>query len=137
AAQLRLAESLSAVADWDAAGASYRQILDKHGDSPQAWYGLGRVQVAKGDHEAAAHSYARACELFPQYGAAHFALAGELRRLGRQAEAQQHLAAYSTNVTVEPPLVDPLFERIHELNHSTTVRLQRGMELEKVGRYAE
>ena len=101
--------------------ALYRQILDKHGDSPQAWYGLGRVQTAKGDHEAAAQSYAKACELFPPYGAAHFALAGELRRLGKQAEAEQHLAAYSTNVTVEPPLDDPLFERIHELNHSTTV----------------
>ena len=116
---------------------AYRQILDKHGDSPQAWYGLGRVQMAKGDHEAAARSYAKACELFPQYGAAHFALAGELRRLGKQAEAEQHLADYSTNVTVEPPLDDPLFERIHELNHSTTVHLERGMELEKVGRYAE
>src|SRR3984893_8582523 len=47
AAQLRLAESLSAVADWDSAGASYRQILYKHSDSPQAWYGLGRVQTAE------------------------------------------------------------------------------------------
>lgn len=137
AAQLRLAESLSAVADWDRAGASYRRILDKRGDSPRAWYGLGRVQMAKGDHDAAARSYAKACELFPRYGAAHFALAGELRRLGKQAEAERHLADYSTNVTVEPPLDDPLFERIHELNHSTTVRLERATELEKAGRYAE
>ena len=53
--------------------------------------------------------------------------------LGKQAEAEQQIADYSANVTVEPPLEDPLFERIHELNHSTTVHLERGMELEKVG----
>jgi tetratricopeptide (TPR) repeat protein len=137
AAELRLAESLAAIADWDDAGASYRQILDKHRDLPQAWYGLGRVQMAKGDHEAAAQSYAKACELFPRYGAAHFALAGELRRLGKQAEAEEHLADYSANVTVEPPLDDPLFERIHALNRSTIVRLERGRELEKAGHYTE
>ena len=74
---------------------------------------------------------------FPRYGAAHFALAGVLRRLGKQAEAERQLAEYSANATVEPPLDDPLFERIHELNHSTTAHLERGMELEKVGRYAE
>lgn len=137
AGKLRLAESLCAAADWDGAEASYRQILDKHNDSPQAWYGLGRVQMAKGDHQAAAKSYAKACELFPNYGAAHFALAGELRKLGRHAEAAQHLTDYTTNVTVAPPLDDPLFEHIHELNRSTTVHLERGMELEKIGRYPE
>jgi tetratricopeptide (TPR) repeat protein len=137
AAQLRLADSLSASADWDGASAAYRQILEKQGDSPQAWYGLGRAQMAKGDRDAAARSYAKACDLFPRYGAAHFALARELRRLGKQAEAEQHLAAYSINVTSEPPLADPLFERIHELNHSTILHLERGRELEKAGRYSE
>jgi len=137
AARLRLAQSLFAMADWDSAGAQYRWILDKHRDSPQAWYGLGQVQMAQGDYPAAAESHAKACELFPQYGAAHFALAGELRRLGREAEAEQHLADYSTHVTVEPPLDDPLFERIHELNHSTIVHLERGTELAKIGHYLE
>ena len=137
AAQLRLAETLSSAADWDAAAAAYRRVLDQHADSPQAWYGLGRVQAAEGNHSAAAQSYTKACELFPRYGAAHFALAGELRKLGKQAAAEQHIAEYSTNVTVEPPLDDPLFERIHELNHSTIVHLERGTELAKLGRYPE
>src|SRR4029077_5015418 len=93
--------------------------------------------AAEDNHSAAAQSYTKACELFPRYGAAHFALAGELRKLGKPAAAEQHIAEYSTNVTVEPPLDDPLFERIHELNHSTIVHLERARELEKVGRYAE
>jgi Tfp pilus assembly protein PilF len=37
----------------------------------------------------------------------------------------------------EPPLEDPLFQRIHELNHSTQAHLQRGMELEKAGALTE
>lgn len=134
AAQLRLAEGLTSAAAWDEAALLYRRILGGHGDCPQAWYGLGRVQAAKGDHAAAVESYAKACELFPPYGAAHFALAAELRRLGKPAEAEQHLAQYSKNATAEPPLDDPLFARIHELNQSTTAHLQRGAELEKAGR---
>ena len=136
-AQLRLAESLTAVASWNKAELLYRHILDGHRDCAQAWYGLGRVQAAKGDHAGAAESYAKACDLFSPYGAAHFALASELRRLGKPAEAEKHVAEYSKNVTVEPALDDPLFRRIHELNHSTTAHLQRGSELEKAGEIAE
>jgi tetratricopeptide (TPR) repeat protein len=134
AAQSRLAESLTAAAAWDEAGVLYRRIADEHRDFPRAWYGLGRVQSAKGDHAGAADSYARACDVFPPYGAAHFALAAELRRLGKPVQAEQHLAEYSKNVTAEPPLDDPLFARIHELNQSTTAHLQRGAELEKAGK---
>ena len=133
AAEVRLAESLTAVPDWDGAAALCRRILDDRPECPNAWYGLGRAQTAKGDHEAAIESYGRACELFPAYGAAHFALAAELRRLGRKPEAERHIAAYAKNVTSEPPLDDPLFQRIHELNLSSQARLQRGAELEKAG----
>src|SRR5947207_1697415 len=81
AAEMRLAESLTAVPDWNGAAALYRRILDDRRECPQAWYGLGRAQAAKGDHAAAIESYGKACELFPAYGVAHFALAAELRRL--------------------------------------------------------
>jgi len=133
AAEVRLAESLTTVPDWNGAAALYCRILDDRRECPQAWYGLGRAQTAKGDHAAAIESYGKACELFPAYGAAHFALAAELRRLGRKPEAERHIAAYAKNVTSEPPLDDPLFERIHELNLSSQAHLQRGAELEKAG----
>jgi tetratricopeptide (TPR) repeat protein len=136
-AQLRLAESLTAAAAWDEAGVQYRRILDEHRDFPQAWHGLGRVLAVKGDHAGAAESYAKACDLFPHYGAAHFALAAELRRLAKPAQAEQHLTEYAKNVTAEPPVDDPLFARIHELNQSTTAHLQRGAELEKAGKLEE
>ena len=47
----------------------------------------------------------------------------------------QALEAADSLATFWPPLKLP--ERIHELNRSTTVHLDRGTELEKVGRYAE
>src|SRR5437879_3738437 len=133
AAGFRLSQSLASLAEWDEAAAAYRRILDEHRDFAQAWYGLGRVQAAQGDHAGAAQSYSQACNLFPAYGSAHFALAAELRRLGRRAEAEEHVAEYSKNTGVEPPLDDPLFKRIHELNQGTQVYLRRGTELEKAG----
>ncbi|MEO8663104.1 MAG: tetratricopeptide repeat protein, partial [Bryobacteraceae bacterium] len=137
AAQLRLSDSLSAAADWDNAGLAYQQILSKDRASPQAWYGVGRVQTSKGDHPAAAQSYAKACELFPHYGAAQFALASELRKLGNPAEAERHMALYAAHVTTQPPLDDPLFARVEELNRSPTAHLRRGAALESTGRYAD
>ncbi|HKW97440.1 MAG TPA: tetratricopeptide repeat protein [Bryobacteraceae bacterium] len=137
AAQVRLAQSLAGMGAWDEAGAVARRILAQHARSAQAWYGLGRAQQASGDHVGAAESYAKACELFPQYGAAHFALAQELRRAGKSAQAQEHLALYQKYVTAEPPLDDPLFERIHELNHGVQAHIQRGAELEKAGRFED
>ncbi len=137
ATNLKMAQSLAAVPDWNEASALYRRILDQHADCAQAWYGLGRVQAARGDHAGAAQAYAKACELFPAYGVAQFALAAELRRLGKPAEAGQHLAAYAKNVTAEPPLDDPLFRLIHELNHGAQAHIQVGLELEKAGRLDE
>jgi tetratricopeptide (TPR) repeat protein len=135
--ELRLAEGLTAIAKWDEARLVCQHVSAEHPDNPQGWYGLGRVQTAKGNHTGAAESYAKACQLFPEYGAAHFALAGALRRLGRQAEAESHMAVYSKNITNAPPLNDLLLQRVHELNHSVTVHIQRGAELEKAGKIEE
>jgi tetratricopeptide (TPR) repeat protein len=131
--ELRLADCLAALARWDEAGAHYHRVLEKKPDDARAWYGLGRVQTAKRQHAAALESYVKACEIFPAFGAAHFAMAGDLRLLGKKAEMGQHLAAYSRNATVEPQVEDPLLRRIHDLDLGTQSHLQRAVELEKVG----
>src|ERR1051325_10280413 len=38
AAELRLAQSLTALAKWDEAGALYRRILDRYADCARAWH---------------------------------------------------------------------------------------------------
>jgi tetratricopeptide (TPR) repeat protein len=133
-AQLHLAQCLVSIPDWEAAGRIYEQIVKVHRDCPQAWYGLGRVQGAKGDHVSAAASFTEACNLFPQYGAAQFALAGELRKIGKPSDAALHFALYSKNSAIEPPLPDPLAQRVEQLNQSSTAHLQRGVELESAGK---
>jgi len=133
-ARLYLAQCLVAIADWAAAQRLYRQILELHRDCPQAWYGLARVQAAEGDHKSAAASFNEACNLFPQYGAAQFALAGELRKLGKPSEAGLHFALYSKSSSIEPPLEDVLAQRVEQLNQSSTAHLQRGAELESAGK---
>jgi tetratricopeptide (TPR) repeat protein len=135
--ELRLAEALLSSPRLEEAGTIYRNILAAHPDHPQAWYGLGRVQSARGDHAGAAEAYLKACNLFPRYGAAHFALVTEFRRQGRSEEAKERLAAYSQYPAAEPPLDDPLLERIRGLNQSATVHIQRGMDLEKAGKLPE
>src|SRR2546422_9438930 len=47
-AEMRLAESLTAVPDWNGAAALYRRILDDRRECPQAWDGLRRAQAAEG-----------------------------------------------------------------------------------------
>ncbi|HSB18055.1 MAG TPA: tetratricopeptide repeat protein [Bryobacteraceae bacterium] len=134
AAELRLGQSLSSTGNWDEAGTLYRKIVEAHPDCPQAWYGLGRVQAAKGEHEAAAQSYSKACDVFPPYGAAHFALAGELRKLGKSTEAEEHAAAYLKDPSAEPPLHDASLQRVRELNQGVHTHLQRGGAFEKEGK---
>ena len=136
-AQLRLAESLSSLGEWAESADLYQRIQAKHDGSPQAWYGLGRAQAGQGNHASAQQSLQRACELFPAYGAAHFALAREFRRAGMAKEADEQMTAYSTNANREPPLDDPLLRRIHDLNRGTTAHLQRSMEFEQAGRLDE
>ncbi|HEY7303409.1 MAG TPA: tetratricopeptide repeat protein [Bryobacteraceae bacterium] len=137
ATQLRLSQALTRLNRYTDAAALYKQILAKHPENPQAWYGLGRTQAAQGDHAGASESYAKACSLFPDYGAAHFAAAQELRILGRPDAARQQMNAYTAYPTTEPFLDDPLFARIVALNHGPQVHMQRAAELEKAGKFED
>lgn len=99
----------------------------------EALYGLGRIQSARGDISAAAESYRRACELFPDYGAAQYALALAYQKLGKPGEAEPHFRAYQANMTVTPPLEDPLMGAVQALNLGVDQHLRRSIELEKQG----
>jgi tetratricopeptide (TPR) repeat protein len=47
--ELRLGESLTAVAKSEEARLVYQSVLAGYPDNPQGWYGLGRMQTAKGE----------------------------------------------------------------------------------------
>lgn len=101
--------------------------------SAEALYGLGRIQAVRGDSAAATESYRRACELYPAYGAVQYALALAYQKMGKSEEAEPHFRAYQENMTVTPPIDDPLIGAVQALNLGVDQHLRRSIELEKQG----
>lgn len=136
-ARLKLAESLLAIGALEESGVLYKATLRSEPDCAEAFHGKGRMEAAQGEVAAAAASYRRACDLFPNYGAAQYALALTHRKLGRPEEAQSDFRLYQANMTVTPPLDDPLLGAVQALNHSADEHLTRGAELERQGNIRE
>jgi tetratricopeptide (TPR) repeat protein len=136
-AQLKLAESLFAIGRWEESRAIYQAVSTAHPESAEAHYGLGRVSAAQGDVAAATTSYLKSVELFPEYGAAHYALALVYRKLGDEARYQPQFRLYEQNRTSVPPLDDPLRSAVTRLNMGSVAHIRRGADLERAGKIAE
>lgn len=133
-ARLKLAESLLDSGQVEDSKGLYSQITWELPGTAEAYFGLGRIAVLQGDAAAAQKSFRKACELFPIYGAAHYALAQVDRKLGKREEAEQELALYARNANVVPPTDDPLRDRLRKLDMRAAAHLERGVQLEQVGR---
>jgi tetratricopeptide (TPR) repeat protein len=136
-AQLKLAESLFAIGRWEESRAIYQAVSTAHPESAEAHYGVGRVSAARGDVAAATTSYLKSVELFPEYGAAHYALALVYRKLGDEARYQPQFRLYEQNRTSVPPLDDPLRSAVTRLNMGSVAHIRRGADLERAGKIAE
>ena len=134
---LRLAGSLIAAGRADESRRLAESMVHANPDSAEAHYDLGRALAETGETSAAIASYLKASELFPQYGAAHYALAMAYRKLGRDEDARQHFALYEQNRNTVPPLDDPLRREVTALNWGSVAHIRRGADLERVGRLDE
>ncbi len=132
-AQLRLADSLLAAGQLGESRQFYETILKKDAGVAQPHYGLGRINAAAGEQAAAAAYFRKAIDLFPEYGAAHYALGLALRNLGRTSEAQKHLALSQQYKFSRPRLQDPLLNAIAELNIAGAETLKRAVIFESAG----
>jgi len=135
--KLRLASCLLASADWDGSEKLFAEVVDQQPDNPDAYYGLGRVRAARRDFLGASEAYRKATELFPEFGAAHYALALTYRALSQAEQADEQLRLYEKNKTGVPPTGDSLMAEVRALNHSATYQMQYGTELEKQGKLEE
>jgi tetratricopeptide (TPR) repeat protein len=131
-AVLRMAELLFGAGRLEESGARYAKL-----SSAEAHYGAGRVHAAKGETTAAIESFERACAMFPDYGAAHYALALALVKAGREAEAKPHFARYEEHKLSAPPSGDPLLAEMKKLNVAATELIREGADLEAHGKLAE
>ncbi len=136
-ARLKLAQVLLEAGRVEESGARYAWIAAGRPDSADAWYGLGRTQSARGDTAAAIESFRKSVELFPAFGAAHYALAQACRKTGETARAQAHLALYEKHQLAAPPLEDKLLGEVRALGVAATEYVRQGTDLEAQGKLRE
>ena len=68
----------------------------------------------------------RAVALFPEWGAAYYALALSYRALGRRDDAQRALERHAQNGARWPALDDPVLATVTALRDDAAGELQRG-----------
>ena len=100
---------------------------------PFGRYVLGRIDAAAGRHEAAIAGLGRAVELFPEWGAAHYALALSYRALGRGQEARAALERHARYGPAWPAVDDPVLAAISGIRDDARAILARGIALARRG----
>jgi tetratricopeptide (TPR) repeat protein len=135
-AQLKLAEVLFDAGRVDESGAEYERLAAAHPAVAEPHYGLGRVRTARGDAAGAAEAYRKACDIFPAYGAAHYALALAYRKLG-DPRSERHLDLYEKFRMGAPPSEDALAAELRAMGSAATDLIRQAIELDARGRLAE
>ena len=137
-ARLKLAEVLLTAGRLDESEAICQSMAK---DAPQlapVYYWSGRVASAKGQPAAAIEHYRKACQLWPSYGTAHYALALAYQKTGETSEVPQQMAAYQRyKADGDPQPEDPLLEAVRSLDSTALAHLMKGVDLENAGRLEE
>jgi tetratricopeptide (TPR) repeat protein len=136
-ARIRLAELLLDAGKAEESAELYQRLLKENDRRAAAWYGLGRIQSARGDTKVAIASLEKATALYSTYGPAHYALALALRKQGRAGEAESHMRSYERHKLDVPPMQDVLLAEVRALNVGATNFIRQGAELEAQGKLDE
>ncbi len=128
-ARIRLAESLFEAGDRANSRTLFEALVKEAGSEPAAQLGLGRIDAAEGRHESAVKHFERAVELFPEFGAAYYALAMSYRALGRTDDARRVFAKHEAYGARWPALEDPVRQSVTALRDDAAANLQRGVQL--------
>jgi tetratricopeptide (TPR) repeat protein len=101
--------------------------------APAAEFGLGRIEAARGRHAAAIEHLERAVALYPEWGAAYYALALSYRALGRRDEAQRALERHQQYGPRWPAVEDAVLAAVAAARDDAQTRLTRGLKLADAG----
>lgn len=129
AVRSNLAEALLDAGDLARSGELYRALAKEPAAEPVAHYGLGRLASLEKKWDDAIQHLRRACELFPPYGAAHYALALAYRNAGRVDDAQRELALHRQYGPQWPAIDDPVLSAVRALKDDARSHLERGIRL--------
>lgn len=128
-ARVRLADTLLEAGRLDESRTIYKELAADPATEPMGVFGLGRIAAAERRHEEAVAYLERAVALFPEWGAAHYALALSYRALGRRDEAARALERHSRYGPRWPALDDPLLAAVAAVRDDPGAQLQRGIAL--------
>lgn len=132
-ARLKLAEALLDAGELDAAERLFEALVREPPAEAAVQVGLGRIAAARGQHEAAIEHLERAIAIFPELGAAHYALALSYRALGRRDEAQRALDRHRQFGPRWPALDDPVLAAVTPLRDDPLANVRRGLKLAEAG----
>jgi len=132
-ARLLLAKSLLDAGQVDDSRQLYEALVKEHPEAAEAHYGLGRIDAGRGEQASAVEHLRNACDLFPGFGAAHFALARVYRDLGEKERAEEQLALYQKDTMGWPAVPDPFMTALVDLKTGVDSRLQKGVQLAEAG----
>jgi tetratricopeptide (TPR) repeat protein len=132
AARVKLAEAVLDAGRLEEAQRLFGALTDPV-CAPAAAFGLGRIDAAQGKHAAAVEHFQRAIALFPEFGAAHYALAMSYRALGRREEAQAALEKHGRFGARWPAVADPVLAAVNAMREDPRALLQRGVKLGDAG----
>ncbi|MFN7998219.1 MAG: tetratricopeptide repeat protein [Bryobacteraceae bacterium] len=114
-ADLKLGEWLLASGNAREARTVLEVVVRRHPDSAQTVYTLGRARAAMDDLPGAVEAYRRACELFPEFGPAHYALGIAYRQLNDLERARKEMALYKARKYEIPGVADRFQAELNEL----------------------
>jgi len=101
---------------------------------PWAHFGLAETRLATGDLRGAIQAYQRACELFPPFKRAHYALAIAFQRVGDTTNAAEHRRLYALATASQPPLPDELLADVVALERGALHHATEASKLAKAGK---
>ena len=136
-AQLALAETLQKLRKLRESRQVYEQILKKYPQSASAYAGLGRVCWEEGKVSEAIKNYQKACDLFPEFGAAHYALGLAHRNLKNEEKTQEHFSKFQRYSSREPLAEDPFLDAIQSLQSKVSYYLKQAISLRDQGQFRE
>jgi protein O-GlcNAc transferase len=132
-ARVRLPEALLETGDLVRSQKLFRGLLSEPAAEPSAEVGLGRIAAAQGRHPDAIAHFERAVKLFPELGAAYYALARSYRAVGRLPDAERALEQHARFGARWPRIDDPVLATVTTERDDPRALLQRGVALSEAG----
>jgi protein O-GlcNAc transferase len=132
-ARLKLAELLHETHELEESRRLFETLLQEPDVAPAVQIGLARIDGSEGRHENAIERLQRAIELFPEFGAAYYAMALSSRALGRTEDARRALERHAEYGPRWPASPDPLRDAVAALRDDAAVNVQRGVKLSEAG----